>query len=269
MRLRISYPHSTTVFEIYTDSKYVYRILNMFYESIDTELTYKYRLTYDYIQSVITVDSNQHITVNSQEEALYWIIRFIRHNLKFEEHWMAYHGAVAQINNRTYMFLGHTGAGKTTLMTYLSCQKDVAVISEDITIVNCMSGEVMPLNHPFAVRKESFELLTQVYNCDIVPLALNYNDRCLVKNNSTRPNQKYFVQKCFLLDRKVTDKVSCSDIAKYEDYITNAYCYSDLLRNARCAILLSDVVKLQKLHYHNLKDAYEFLSEYHETNCQK
>ena len=161
------------------------------------------------------------------------------------------------------MFLGSTGAGKTTLAVFLSQQRNIQLLSEDITILNWETKEIINQIYPICIRKESFDLLTSVYNCDLKCLEENYNGKYLYEYlHKQNTKHKYVLDKCFLLDRaEVCNEPKCCPVSSVMPYILNSYCNIDMIRNIRSAQSLNEKNMMYKLSYANLNLVYNFLKK--------
>lgn len=258
----ITYPKAKTAFWIFTDNADLINYFKKFYTEIKKDGTSKYVknffITY---QGDILEFNKQTIVVKSIASAISTINKLIRQNLEFDDFWIPYHGATLRIGDKIYMFLGSTGAGKTTLAVFLSKQPGVCLISEDITILNWKTTEVIKQIYPICIRSESYELLNKSYGCNLRCSELNYNGKLLYwYNHNARMEGKYMLDKCFVLNRNNNQKaISCVTINSAMPYILNSYCNNDMIRNITSAQFLKDRKFLYQLTYGDLNTVYDFL----------
>lgn len=77
--------------------------------------------------------------------------RIIERYFIFEDDWNVYHGAAFSIDGITFLFLGKSQSGKTTLSAFLAWQKNVTYLAEEYVIINIKTKEVIPTPHSFMV----------------------------------------------------------------------------------------------------------------------
>lgn len=260
--IMVTYPKTKIAFHIASHSAEVIKYFADFYLTITDEQAKDYK-TFLHImhKENLVICNGQNITATSEASAISIINKIIRQNLEFVDGWISYHGAAVQVEGKTYMFLGSTGAGKTTLATFLSQQPGVCLLSEDVTIINWTTLEVVKQIYPICLRSESYKLLAGFYGCDLNCTEMNYNRKYLYRYpQKLSEKQKYVLEKCFLIDRIETiDEPKCTTMDSIMSYLLNSYCHTDMIRNITSAQYLNKKAILYKLSYNDLNKVYKYL----------
>lgn len=256
----ITLPHSSVCFKITTNSLILIDFLRRFYEEKKANNCYskEYHIYFDETSHSLKLDQNAIFC--TPIDSLSQVSTFIREHISFEDSWILLHGSAVEINNQTFLFLGETGAGKTTLIAFLSCQSGFHVISEDLTIIDSNTGEIVKRCTPLALRKSSYELLNSRYNCQLIAEKRTYNNKLLCEiQNSVNPSSTVFAKECFLIERKETKLVCTQNPHAHNVFIENSACYTNMVKIVKSALALSQKVRLRTLNYQNLYDVRDFL----------
>lgn len=256
----ISLPHANTIFKISTNSCGLRDYLTSFFEETEPNSRHnrEYHIYYNESNGALVLNQNQFDC--AVDASMSRISTFIRENITFDENWMLLHGSAVKINDQVYLFLGSTGAGKTTLLAFLSCQPSFRIVSEDLTIINSITGEVVSRTMPLALRRSSYELLITKYNCNIFAEKETYNQKLLYEPNYQPVISPHlYVREAFLIDRK-SSTLQCLPTPHASNiFIENAVCYRDMINIVKSAFSLSHRVHLRTLVYQDLFDVKDFL----------
>lgn len=262
MTLSIGFPHCKRIFKVYTDSEYVDRTLRILY-GIHSEDCWRaaisvWEISFFSREKIVLYESKS-CAVTDDNEAIVEILRVIRENLVFDEWWCSFHGLAVQLKEKSVLFLGESQAGKTTLAAFLSTQRDVLIISDDIVIINCLTKEVETLRYPLRVREASYDLLTKEYNCQLKEGVSLWNGKRIIAvpySNETRTVLKH----AFCIQRGC-DEIHIEEVG-VDKYIMNAFCHTNIRDNIRCSVALHNILPVKMLMYSDMRDLYEYMSAY-------
>ena len=201
------------------------------------------------------------ILVKKVDVAILLINRYIRSRITFIDNWNAYHASSVVIGKKTFMLMGASGTGKTTLAAYLNMMFGVPILTEDMTIINCNNCEIVPLNVELALRKDSVKLLSDKYGCDIQEICGHQNNRFIYIPSTEGKMCNYnFVHACFVLHREPgRRRVEKKKIDSSLVFVKNSYCPQNVWSNIQLAQKLYDQIDVFELYYDDLIMAYSFL----------
>lgn len=260
--LLVSYPHCTVAFKVVTDSDKLKQYINLFYYKMSIFnfskiYTIEYYLGLENKSLFRTLDFFKYDV--SEEEAIYLSNKFIRENLELEDDWNIYHGSTIKIKDKNYLLLGQTGTGKTTLSAYLKLKKHAEIISEDISIINCKTKEVVTNRQPLMLRKHSYDILNSEYSCDISGGVIKFNGKYVLEYSyDTFNTEKNYLDVAILLNRN-ENKCTIDRIYSEKEYILNSFLHVDIVKNIRYSVLLYERLNLFEMTYMDLDEAYKLL----------
>lgn len=195
------------------------------------------------------------------------VISIITKCITTSQGWNIYHGAAVELNNKVFMFLGDSGAGKTTLTAYLTLLGNGKYISEDMLIVDCLRKQIVPCNNELHMRRGGMELLWDKYGKDIFSS----------KFVKCEEYERYFVTPPSVIKEiKTIDAVFCLDrkdnrsLSKYEK-ITNGIferllgaCFlpNNTIENVKGSLALTNLIDMYSLSYYDFEDVYQLLCSY-------
>lgn len=269
----INFPHALHIFKVVAEESEVIDRIKDYYGStvcfeIDSDENCIVQL--QVLGDRLLVIKNKEIIADTEvgsdiDNITCSIYYHIRKNLFFCDGWAAYHGSCANINGYTYLFIGPSKAGKTTLSAYLSYQPNVTMISEDMLIVNYKTRQIVPINRQLYIRPHGYELLTQTYgitfeNAQFVIFNKSERVFCCPCNNTqiTQPIYKVdIILFIFLENTKVYfEQNSCQN-----DLIENFYSPNDIKKSIHSSYQLTKLVPMYNMHYYNLNEVYKTLLE--------
>jgi hypothetical protein len=76
-------------------------------------------------------------------------------------------------SGKKLLIAGSSGSGKSTLAAALSLGYGWKALSEDLTLFDVHSDEIIPFNSPFSIKPGSVELLNETVGCSVGPLILD------------------------------------------------------------------------------------------------
>lgn len=204
--------------------------------------------------------NHKKIFVKKIDEAILLINRYIRNNISFINNWNAYHASSVVIEKKAFMLMGESGAGKTTLTAYLNIMFGVTVLTEDMTIINCNSCEIVPQNVALALRENSINLLSDQYGCDIRKKCRYHNKRFIYTPSIEEDAHKYNIARvCYVLRREPgRKKVEKKKIDSSFVFIKNSYCSQNIWLNIELAQKIYDQIDAYELYYDDLNMVYSF-----------
>lgn len=148
----------------------------IFVESSDQELISSIALQYypyiSYERSVngasllISVTDNKIIYANSivkidcNNKKLYILKRIIQNSLIMKDGYLLLHASAVSYDDKAVVFLGKTGAGKSTLSLYLM-GLGLDYLSDDSTIINLLTDQIVPYPRLIQIRDSAYNLLRQ------------------------------------------------------------------------------------------------------------
>ena len=267
--LYIRYPYANIIFKISIDDINLYKYLKIYFGTAvsknnnETDVQI-YHINILYLQNKIeTGYNNQYESVTiDNNNILYKVFMIIRSNLTFKESWNAYHGTVVHMNEKNYLFMGESGAGKTTLVTYLINKCSAQIFTEDIVIINYLKNEVEPLHRPLYLREFGYELLKKnnIVLDGKVDHVTGYGiDRVrYIPNTIYNANYNCLIDACVLLklDRNSSKIFSYTDI---DSYIYNSYLHTTIEKNIKGSLRLSKNIPLYIMQYYGFDCVYEML----------
>lgn len=275
IKINITFPHAVVVFEIVSDNNELIDLLNMYYGSLTffkanggskkTQRCIVYRNNILFINNREIYSETSFFSV---QKAMSYILQDIRDNLEFEDNWNVYHGSCCFISGKVYLFLGTTHSGKTTLSCFLHHKNNVVSISEDISIVNYVTKEVVPICRPFFIRKNAYRILSEQYNIHLdatKTITYNFGERIVCFNSSTISSKLYKIDEIIILNlnRGEFGKQPCNDM---KNILENSFSSNNMLKNVASAVMLYKNIKCSTLKYYNLNDTYDHLFSGNEGN---
>ena len=263
-KINVKIPHTTNVYTIYSDNLELVKKLKIYYGSFIDEFDYIGTNTIRYIEGILSIKKQPFGNAGVQNEnvALSNIIMYIRNHIITEPDWFLYHGACSVINGKTYLFIGHSTAGKTTLSTFLHYQPNVISVSEDICIVNYKELTVESIQRPFFLRQKSYDLLTGGYDLDIHRLGIinyNINEKIIANMNSIQPGQIYKIDEIIFLHLNDArfKKERTGDIS---GLLENSYNSLEIYKGICSASIIRKKIPMFQMYYYDLIETYKFLT---------
>ena len=263
-KMKISFPHAVESFWICCDNEKLVSLLEIYYGSMMEYVDKIGVIALCYINDTFFIkeDSSKHnIQKKTFEIAFCNIVAYIRHNVHLEKDWFFYHGSCAVVGNKTYLFLGSSRAGKTTLTTFLNHQSLTTTVSEDICIINYNTCEVESIKRPFFLRPDAYMMLKTNYNIEI-PIngscIYNINEKIITNSNNIVPNITYKIDEILFLHLRegTVKKQKCEDI---NELLYNSYNTKDINKGIYVSNILCKSVPMFKLYYYDLNEVYQFL----------
>lgn len=190
------------------------------------------------------------------------IFMIIRDNLSFEENWTAYHGSVVNLDGRNYLFMGESGAGKTTMVTYLLNICSARIFTEDIVIINYLKNEVSPLHRPLFLRNPAYELLLKngVKFNGVLSHVTEYGiDRIrYIPNEMQIVNHECAIDACIILHiDKTVSQISANH--NLDSFVYNSYLHKTIEKNIKSSIRLYKIIPMYIMHYYGFNEIYDML----------
>ena len=273
-KIYFTFPCSKVGFIVKTDSEEVLNFLNFFYHleyywddrSTKNSIVYiealldkkKIQLVQDskYIGALdhITDATTMFLNINS----------IVRSKLKFYDGWNPYHGAAVNVGEHTFLFLGHTKSGKSTLTAFLANQQDATIISEDIVLINYDTLEVKPYCRPIILREGGFNILKDKYGFQLenfVALDFSFERKYVCSVKPPSDDLTYYATCSFVLALKNTD-VNVEKVSRNEKYLLHSYTHNTLPQNIKSSIKLDRTLPMYRLEYCDLREVYCFLKTY-------
>ena len=260
--ITINYPHSICTFQLTMDSDAMYRrILSHFGSLIDNsnfvmrEKTRCIDIVIESKKKTITTNQNGEIKTSIfNDNWLHTLDIMIRSNLVFENEWEAYHGSVISKNNISYLLLGESMSGKSTLTTYLIKKEKFKLVSEDIVILNYKTGDVCPVIRNINLRKKGYHLLLSknVLNEKDCEYA-DETDRYIFSpaRDEIICSEEQIIKKCFILhlNKEYTGKKINKN---FFVYLINSYIENMVNKKVKPALTLIQNIPTYDLYYYEL-----------------
>ena len=259
------HPKTNEIFIIHTTNKALLSYFLRAYCVVDPEEKHAgkiYTIILKNDDTELIIDHRTHY-VKTVDEAILLISRYIRDKITFIDNWNAYHASSVVIGKKAFMLMGESGAGKTTLTTYLNIMCGATILTEDLTIINCKSCEIVPLNVALALRKNGINLLSDQYECDIQKKCVYQNNRFIYMPTIKEDAYKYNIARaCYVLRREPgRKKVERKKIDSSFVLVKNSYCSQNIWSNIESAQKLYDQIDVYELYYEDLNMAYSFLKD--------
>ena len=90
------------------------------------------------------------------EWGLNWCISFHSHQ------YLVFHAAVVEKHGKTLILPGEPGSGKSTLCAAL-INMGWRLLSDELTLVDCISGNIVPTPRPVSLKNESIDLIAETF----------------------------------------------------------------------------------------------------------
>lgn len=263
-RFRISVPHAVHAFGICCDNKKLVSLLEMYYGSMLEHVEVISLVELCYLNDTFFIKKGGEIySVQKQncETAFCSIVAYIRNNIHLENDWFLYHGSCCVVGDKTYLFVGSSMSGKTTLTTFLDYQPRTITVSEDLSVINYKTREIESINRPFFLRPSSLELLESKYNI-VIPTSgtctYNINEKFFSNSNNIIPNISYKIDEILFLylRNRAIEKQKCYEI---ENLLYNSYNANDITKSIYATNILANSVPMFKLYYYDLEEVYRYL----------
>lgn len=80
----------------------------------------------------------------------------------YSHQYLIIHAAVVEKNGNALILPGTPGSGKSTLCAAL-IQKGWRLLSDELTLIDCMSGNIVPIPRPVSLKNESIHLIKEAF----------------------------------------------------------------------------------------------------------
>ena len=269
--MNIKYPHASIIFKIEVDDNNLYHYLKTYFGTavLDDNSLADNNLEIYYIKVFYHDDQMEIIYKSSYKKfyvekinVIHVIFMIIRDNLSFEENWTAYHGSVVNLDGRNYLFMGESGAGKTTMVTYLLNICSARIFTEDIVIINYLKNEVSPLHRPLFLRNPAYELLLKngVKFNGVLSHVTEYGiDRIrYIPNEMQIVNHECAIDACIILHiDKTVSQISANH--NLDSFVYNSYLHKTIEKNIKSSIRLYKIIPMYIMHYYGFSEIYDML----------
>lgn len=190
------------------------------------------------------------------------ITEIIRNTLEFENGWNPYHGTAISHEHITYVFLGESRSGKTTLAAYLANYRDMQIVAEDLVLINYNTFEIATYKRPLLLRSGGYNLLTKKYGIDFVdvrPINISYETKMLIQSNYANDNVKYYASCAIILELSKAP-INIYPIKEKGRYLIHSYLHNTMLKNTVSAILIERQLPLYRMSYYDLAEVYKLIT---------
>lgn len=257
-----------TFFNIKSDNEVLLKKLKDYYGDLITdniEINIENTVFIEYYKNDLTITKSNQVSdsISSKNIEIIFskILREIRNKIELKEGYNLYHASCVKIGEKVFMFVGESTSGKTTLTAYLSALNNTTILSEDITMVNYFTGEVVPLLRPLLIRNDSYQLLVNEYN-------LSFSETKLIRYNGgervvvTKPKDNIKLKNSYSLNAILFLHLSPKNITitnnnSFEDLLLHSYSSANIEKNLCSALHLYKRTPLYNLYYYDLRKAYE------------
>lgn len=270
-KIEIRLPYTKNSIFIICEDKNLLDILNSIYmpyayDQISRDNRDVYELEIDVAKSKLKIskESDCSIYILNKDNIVGQISRFVQGLLHPLYPWNFYHGASIKYKEKTFVFLGESGGGKTTLTAYLVSRSDFEYVAEDILIIDYDNNNILPFTRPLHLREDSIKILEKEYGLDMTGINLltigKYNRFIKDVNNKVSELQKidYYI----LLKRTENDlecKIEEVTVDKLDKFLENCFLYRNIKDNVISCTELSSKYKLYELKYKNLEQVQRLL----------
>ncbi len=80
----------------------------------------------------------------------------------YSHQYLIIHAAVVEKNNKALILPGSPGSGKSTLCAAL-INKNWRLLSDELTLIDCLTGNIIPVPRPVSLKNESIELIANTF----------------------------------------------------------------------------------------------------------
>lgn len=269
--MNITYPHATIVFHISVDDTDLYYYLKTYFGTAVSKADNRIKNNLEiYYMSIFYERNQMEIVYRNKFDKVYFnnsnllhiVFMNIRDNLSFEDGWNAYHGTVVNLEGKNYLFMGESGAGKTTLVTYLLNACGAHIFTEDIVIINYFKNQVSPLIRPLYLRNAGYELLIKHHvklEGKASPVSEYGIDRIrYIPNEAQAAKYSCSIDFCVILqiDRAAAKIYPHHDI---NHLVYNSYLHTSGVKNIKSSLRLSKIIPLYRMQYYGFSKVYEML----------
>lgn len=261
-RIVVHFPYAKNSFMICTDNLKLLELLKIYYGTMVSD-EYLNVTILRYICGIFSIDndkSSEKIIDLDVNHIICNIVMYIRNHIKLDDDWYIYHASCSTIGNKTYMFVGHSSSGKTTLTTFLHYQPNVTTICEDICIINYKTLQVVSINRPFFLRQTSYDLLVAHYNLNIIDegkFRYNISEKIIAYPNSIVPNVLYKVDEIIFL--KLNNKFEKIRVNGLENLLINSFNELNIYKGVCSSSIISKKIPMYNMNYYDLREVYQNL----------
>ncbi len=205
----------------------------------------------------ILFDNKRNIGIYVTPDNLYrTLMRHIQNNLLINDGYGILHGSAVVHNNKSILFLGASGTGKTTLVSYLNYEESMPCIADDILVIDTTYNRVFSSRSCFHLRKSTLSLLPSLKDLRPQNYYSEIINRYILNYNNTNNNVSYPIDYIFILNRSndlssIPSIKVCNDI---EEIIINAFCPYALKANILSANHIFSKNSIYELFYGKLDD---------------
>jgi hypothetical protein len=188
-------------------------------------------------------------------------------------------GCVSNAEGNAIAILGHTGAGKTTLIAYLT-SIGYFYHSEDMLLLR-NDGKVVPFPSPICLRNDSVDLLREHYGIRINGFKCGFLEHRRILWKIHPPEYSPVPMQAFIILIREPGQHAklnrTSSTQAMDSIVDNMFGVQDLYSNLRTAFVLSQRTPVYTLRYSKLNEAADCISrlfsgknnEWGLTTCQK
>lgn len=172
--------------------------------------------------------------------------------------WNLYHGAAINVNGKTLVLLGSSGAGKTTAIAYLlELWKESVYLSEDVLIIDSAKNRLFPFPRPIHMREDGLSIIRE--NChlplsDAVPC--QYGNYCRYLIERKQPDMMPYPICCYIKLQRDGRAEQCrlkrTDGNITGELISSCYSAGNIRNNFLCSAQLSGKIDLFEIRYSEL-----------------
>lgn len=263
--LYITIPHTLYSVRLRSNSaKFLKNMQHIYIPYIFAEGTFDVDIHADFRDRVLLVSSSNDCCLTQQllnkYDAVGQVCTLFQSLQYTEIPWNLYHGTALHIKEKTFVFLGESGVGKTTAIAYLTeMQKESIYITEDILIIDCKNNCIIPYPRPIHLREGGLRILREIYHIPMtnVQRVTFHNYKRYILNKKT-PDCKLYPVDCYIqLSRKQYTKGYCMEKTvddKVKTFTSNCYLPYNVRNNITCSVMLSGKAELWEIQYSDLAD---------------